>query len=220
MKRTLLALFLLSFLISACGPGQVFGPTFTPTPTNTSTPTSTPTITPTSTPTTTPTPLPTSTSTVTPPPPTETPIPQPASLSGMIFLSSDTSKPFVSLVELRQKDSFALIGKSKTNSSGVYKIENIDPGAYELWVLITTKSKMISSCIDIAPPDNSWKIGIKFSDDKALSIDNAYLSKALLLMENIPSSSGLNPEGFYAVLEGLKIESGIENKMDVTLVCK
>lgn len=64
MKKTLMALFLFSFLISACGPGQMFGPTFTPTPTNTPTatptltPTSTPTKKPTSTPTNTPTPLP------------------------------------------------------------------------------------------------------------------------------------------------------------------
>jgi hypothetical protein len=69
MKRILMVLFLFSFLVSACGPGQVFGPTFTPTPTNTSTPTNTPTITPTFTSTPTPTKKPTSTPTTTPTPP-------------------------------------------------------------------------------------------------------------------------------------------------------
>lgn len=219
MKRTLIALFLLSFLISACGPGQIFGPTVTPTPTNTSIPTSTPTTAPTPIPTETPTPLPTLTPTVTVPP-TETPIPQPASLIGIISLSSNTSKPFNSLVELRQKGSFALIGKSTTDLSGAYKIGSIEPGTYELWVLITPKSKMITGCADVAPPNDSWKIGIKFGEDKALSMENAYLSKALLLMENMPPSSDLKATGFYAVLEGFKIESGVENKMDVTLFCK
>jgi len=62
MKKTWMALFLLVFLSSACGPGQMFGPTFTPTPTNT------PTVTPTLTPTSTPTKKPTSTPTATPTP--------------------------------------------------------------------------------------------------------------------------------------------------------
>jgi hypothetical protein len=66
MKKVLLKLFLFSFVISACSPGQMFGPTFTPTPTNTPTPTSTPTITPTFTPTLTPTQEPTYTPTSTP----------------------------------------------------------------------------------------------------------------------------------------------------------
>ena len=169
----------------------------------------------------TPIPVPTSTPAVTATArPTEATIPHPASLTGTIYLYRSTAKPFVSLVELRQKDSFALIGKSETDSSGVYKIENIDPGTHELWVLITTKSKIISGCADVAPPEVPWKIGIKFGEDKAMSMGNAYLSKALLLMETMPSSSGLNAEGFYAVLEGFKIESGIETKMDVTLICK
>ncbi len=51
MKTTMrfwIAMFILSLFVSACGPGQLFGPTVTSTPTNTLTPTSTliPTITP------------------------------------------------------------------------------------------------------------------------------------------------------------------------------
>lgn len=69
MKKTITLLFLFSFLISACGPGQLFGPTFTPTPTNTPTPTITPTSTLTFTPTQTPTKKPTPTQTETPIPP-------------------------------------------------------------------------------------------------------------------------------------------------------
>lgn len=203
----ILALF--TILFSACSGQLVVTPTSTPVPTSTIT------ITPAPLPTSTPTPTVTATT-----PPTETPIPQPASLTGTIFLSSNTSNPFTSVVELRQKGSFTLIGKSETDSSGVYMIENIDPGSYELWVLITTTSEMISGCADVAPPDDTWKIGIKFGENKAMSMKNAYLSKALFLMKNMPSSSDLKAEGFFAVLEGFKIESGIENQKDVTLICQ
>jgi hypothetical protein len=208
-------LWLFAILLTACS-GQI---TLEPSATIPPTLTKTPAPLPTSTPTETPTPLPTPTVTLTVPP-TETAIPQPASLTGTIFLSSTGTKPFVSLVELREKETFNLIGKSRTNSGGIYKIENIDPGTYELWILISSKAAMISGCNDVAPPDDAWKIGIKFGDDKAMSMENAYLSKALLLMKNMPPSSDLKATGFFAVLEGFKIESGIENKMDVTLICK
>ena len=44
MKRAITKIFfiLITFAISACGPGQLFGPTITPSPTNTLTPTATP----------------------------------------------------------------------------------------------------------------------------------------------------------------------------------
>ena len=60
----------LSVFLSACGPGQLLGPTLTPTPTVTFTPTVTPTVTPTFTPapTFTSTPVPSSTPTATPAP--------------------------------------------------------------------------------------------------------------------------------------------------------
>jgi hypothetical protein len=71
MKTTVrfwVAMSILSLFVSACGPGQLFGPTITSTPTNTptSTPTLTPTIPPTNTPRTTATPRPTATPSPTP----------------------------------------------------------------------------------------------------------------------------------------------------------
>ena len=204
-----LLLFFAVVLISCTGQVAIEpSATVTLTSTETLVPSPTFTLVPTSSPTTAPT-----------LPPTETPIPQPASLIGTVFLSSGTAAPFVSSVELRQRDSFALIGKSDTDSNGVYKIEEIDPGIYELWVLITTKLEMISGCTDVAPPADNWKIGIKFGEDQALSMEDADLSKGLLLAKEMQTSD-LKAQGFFAVLEGFKIESGIENKLDVTLLCK
>jgi hypothetical protein len=171
-------------------------------------------------PTETPVPLPsqtfTSTETIEP---TLTQPPQPATLTGTIFLSNEEIKPFASLVELRKPNSFTLIGRSETDSSGQYSIENIDPGKYELWILITDEPVMVTGCLDVAPPDDSWFLGIKFGEDKALTAENSYLSKGLLLIENLQSSE-LIAQGFFAVLENFEIKSGIENTMDVTLICK
>jgi hypothetical protein len=58
MNKVLIVLCLTSVLLTACGPGQPFGPTVTPSPTHTAMPTGTPTTKPTRTPTVTPTPLP------------------------------------------------------------------------------------------------------------------------------------------------------------------
>lgn len=111
------------------------------------------------------------------------------------------------------------MANGQTDFNGAYKIENIDPGMYALWVLITTESAVPSGCNDIAPPDDTWKIGIRFAGDMGLTMEHAYLSKALLLAENMQSSD-LKAEGFYAVLDGFEITSGIENKFDATLICK
>ncbi|MFZ5855903.1 MAG: hypothetical protein ACOYZ6_03655 [Chloroflexota bacterium] len=62
--QTIVTCLLISFIVSACGPGQLFGPTFTSTPSSTLTPTST--VTPTSTPIPTLTPRPSLTPTFTP----------------------------------------------------------------------------------------------------------------------------------------------------------
>ncbi len=123
------------------------------------------------------------------------------------------------MVELREKDTYKLIGRGNTNSEGMYTINHIEPGTYELWVLITAQPIMISGCDDVAPPDETWKMGIKFAENKALTMENAYLSKALLLYESL-RSSGFTAQGFYAVFEGVQIISGTENKMDVILICK
>src|SRR5688572_4471259 len=89
-------LLFFAVLLTGCNGQVAIEPSATVAPTSTETPVPPPTSTP----------LPTFTLTIAPTlPPTETPIPQPASLTGTIFLSSDTAKPFVSLVELRQRES-------------------------------------------------------------------------------------------------------------------
>ncbi len=151
--------------------------------------------------------------------PSETAISGPASLAGSVFLLKSEQKPFVSRIELRQTESFALSGSGQTNSSGVFDIKNIVPGIYELWVLITSKPAMISGCTDIAGPDGKWQTGIEFEGNKSMSMQNAYLSKALFFYQNLPSSD-FKAQGFFAVLPDFEIKPGIENKVDIVLICK
>ncbi|MFN8460673.1 MAG: hypothetical protein U0X93_02715 [Anaerolineales bacterium] len=94
-------------------------------------------------------------------------------------------------------ESFDLVAGAKTNSKGEYNLEEIQPGKYELWVLITTKSAMPSGCNDVRPPDTSWAIGVNFADGKGLTMENASLS-ALLLVGGL-QSAGLKAT-VYAVL--------------------
>ncbi len=200
MLQTTFLLLFLAAQSAACGRLFQVEPAATALPTNTDTPAPAPTITPTV-------------------PPTATLPPQPATLTGTVYLSHSEIEPFASTVELRQGENFNLMGESKTDSNGNYQIENIEPGVYELWVLITTKAAAPAGCADIAPPDETWKIGIQFAGDKALTIDHAYLSKALLLSENLPASD-FQTQGFYAVLEEFRIQSGSKNIENVTLICK
>lgn len=134
----------LVLLLTACGVQATAiptdAPTFTPLPTATIT------VTPTA--------SPTPTSTLTPIP-SDTPIPLPASLVGTISMSNGSVKPFASVVELRMAETFDLVVDANTNSKGEYALEEIQPGKYELWVLITTKSTMLSGCDDVRPPDET-----------------------------------------------------------------
>jgi hypothetical protein len=153
------------------------------------------------------------------PAPTQTATSQPVSLTGTIYIANGEIEPFVSTVELRRKDSFSLVGSGDTDSNGRFRIDDLNPGSYELWILITVDKVMIAGCKDVAPPDDRWKLGIKFGDDKAITMENTYLSKALLLVENLQGSD-LVAQGFFAVLDDFELTSGIENSVDVTLVCK
>ncbi len=194
-------------LLTACGVQATAIPTDAPT--STPLPTATITVTPTA--------SPTPTSTLTPIP-SDTPIPLPASLVGTISMSNGSVKPFASVVELRMAETFDLVVDANTNSKGEYALEEIQPGKYELWVLITTKSTMLSGCDDVRPPDETWKIGVNFEGGKGLTMENAYLSKALFLVDGL-QSAGLKAIGYYAVLSDFEILSGVENKFDVTLYC-
>jgi hypothetical protein len=119
---------------------------------------------------------------------------------------------------LREKETFNLIAEVATDPSGKFKLADVQPGKYELWLLITKKPAVPSGCSDIQPPDLSWLIGIAFEGDKSLTIENAYLTKALLLNDGL-QGSGLKAIGFYAVFSGFEVTPGADNQFDVVLIC-
>ena len=78
---------------------------------------------------------------------------------------------------------------------------------------------MPSGCQDVLVPDSTWRLGIKFGEGKALTMPDGQLGKALLLASNLAKAPTLQATGFYAVLPGLVIASGIETRRDVSLMC-
>ncbi|MBW8011978.1 MAG: hypothetical protein FVQ83_12185 [Chloroflexi bacterium] len=182
---------------------NITSPTDTPAPTTTMTLTSEPTITPTSTLT---------------PTPTETEIPMPASLKGTIYLETSGRDPFITSIDLREGGSFTLVNSGETDSRGTYNLTDIEPGVYEVWVLITSTTSMISGCNNILPPDEEWEIGIMFVEELGMRQKNSSLLEAITLAE-ILESSDLLATGFYAVLPEMEIISGVENELVVILFC-
>ena len=87
-----------------------------------------------------------------------------ASLSGVVTITGKKNEPFVTILELRGRDTLWLQKTTTTDRNGKFKILDIEPGDYELWVLLTTEAKMISGCNNIFVPDNQWRIGIKYPD--------------------------------------------------------
>ena len=160
--------------------------------------------------------IPTSTETSSPSP---TFTPRPATLTGKILLVGIESTPLTSSVELHDSGNFTLAAKGDTDSEGVYQIENINAGTYELWVLITPVKGMVPNCADVAPPTADWKMGIKFSDDTAVILPDALLTRALIFAQ-VRQTSDLEAQGFYAVLEDFELEPGAEIEKNVILLCK
>jgi len=195
-------MFLLGMALSACTGQNLDAPTAAATNSSTSTPmqvTQTPTATKTSS-------------------PTQTPIPQPASLTGTIHLLRDDPEVFPTIIELREPDSFKLVSSSVADPEGVYIFEDLDPGIYQLWVLITTGRAMLPGCGDVSAPDTDWLLGIVFEEDMALTTQNIYLSAALFFAESLDESE-IIAQGFYAVLAELDVKSGEEKVQDVALPC-
>ena len=153
--------------------------------------------------------------------PSEVSIPSFASLTGTVFLSDNHQKPFPTSVELRLKYGGPVTNQVETNSVGEYRVENIQPGSYEFWILVTTEPSMISGCSDILPPDTSWQMAIKYGEAKTVGIEqNVSLSQALREARFMFENYGMQADGFYAIFPNLEIESGLESKMDVTLLCQ
>lgn len=123
-KRLGLATFVvaLSFVLSACGPGQMFGPTLTPTLTNTPTPTNTP--------------IPTNT-------PTATPIPL-GQITGIIFIEG-INHPYQTNVNLVDANLKAKIANVSTDSDGRFSFSEVKPGEYVLSINVPIPNPIFDS---------------------------------------------------------------------------
>ena len=86
-------------------------------------------------------------------------------------------------------------------------------------MLITKQTAMVPGCVDITLRDEAWSLGVEFEGGKGLTMENASLSIAILLVENL-GMEDLKAIGYYAVLPDFEIKSGVENEFDIELLCR
>jgi hypothetical protein len=152
--------------------------------------------------------------------PSETSSSNGATLAGTVFLSNDKENPYPTSVELILKYSLIVAHRMETDSAGMFAIDNIKPGEYELWVLITSDTSMVPECNDVVPP-NDTLLGIKFGNNKAAALtQNPSLSKAFDEARFIFETDGSKASGYYVIFPDLNLESGREYTTDVILKCK
>ncbi len=148
--------------------------------------------------------------------------PQQATLSGIVFLTDEAELggwPFAYHVELRQENISKVAEYPDENRPQQFIFENIEPGTYQLWVLIPPETLSFKKCYDIGLPNKMWKLGRILEGNETFTDTNRSYREAFLQAEKDNSSDSKTYE-FYAVLENLDIKLGIDNYIDVTLICK
>jgi hypothetical protein len=136
---------------------------------------------------------------------------QQTSLSGGLFLlypDIPGVKPIGFSVSLYQEGT--LIAKGQIEDIAFYDFENIQPGTYEVWVLIPGWLIGMTDCDDIELPDDQWKWAALINGDERLYLEGVGYKEIL------DKAFG----DYYAVLDGLEIKPGVVNEVDVNLVCK
>ena len=207
----LLAVFI---LLAGCSQEPLSESTIVPTlpSTVTSTPIPTNTVTPTSSLT------PTTTHTPTVIPFTPTPTVSPGTVTGIVSLNNGEAQPFTTPIELREPQTFILIRSLESDLRGAFTFGEILPGKYEVWILLNYQPMPIEGCSDVSPQEDKWNIGIKFGEEKALTMENASMGKAILLIEELKSSD-LVATGIYGVVE-IDVVSGVGNYVDAAFICR
>jgi hypothetical protein len=146
-----------------------------------------------------------------------TPSIMPGSVTGAILLVSNQANPFSTAIEVRATESFALVRSARTDQNGEFAIHGLPVGHYELWALINRRASQIPGCSDISSIDSSWRFGIQFGSDKAVTMQPKSLSIALMLVDSL-KTTGLATTGIFAVSD-FNIESSHGARVDLSLQC-
>jgi len=142
-----------------------------------------------------------------------------STLSGRVHIAGETPEPFITLLELRSKDTFWLVQSVIPDAGGRFVIQDIPPGDYELWVLITAATQMVSGCEDLWVSNDQWRIGISFMEGDPIIVKETSLAKAISRSQNF-TAYGLQPTSFYAVSPDFTIVSEFDAEVEITLLCQ
>lgn len=197
--------FLAIFLVSCVNLANL--PTNTPNPTNTHTlietiqPFATPVIEPTL---------------------TSTPTAHKTSLSGIVFLTDPAQQggwPLASCIELLRGDIVKVAKYPDENRPQIFIFENIEPGTYQLWVLVPPDTLSLKNCYDVGLPNETWKFGKVVGNDRLfVQPSQSYREVFLQALADYPTNPKTHK--FYAVMEFIDIKPGIDNFVDATFICK
>jgi hypothetical protein len=192
-------------------------------PTPAPTATAAPTAIPTSLPTATTTPRPTATTEPSPTvEPSPTGIPEPATLTGSIFMTGKQNRPLATFVELHPADEEvkdAPFFEGVSAGDGNFRIKNIKPGLYDVWVQISDRPAMPAGCQEVSNADASSLLGIGFDEGMSLSAETDRLSLMVMLADGFKGTA-MKAERFYTIVPKVKIPSGGEVNLDIRLVCE
>jgi hypothetical protein len=154
--------------------------------------------------------------------PSPTLVEKKASLSGTVFMTGPDGIggwPFPYGVELRQGDFSKIAAYPDPNRPQNFLFENIEPGIYQLWVLIPTETLSLKNCYDVGLPDKQWKLG-RILDNEVIFSDPTMSYREALDEAVEVHSSDPNRYNFYAVLENVDIKSEKDIYVDANLICK
>ena len=146
----------------------------------------------------------------------------PTSLSGIVFLTDPAQNGgwlLVARVELLKGNEIKVADYPDENRPQMFIFENIEPGTYQLWVLIPPDTLSLKNCYDVGLPDKTWKLGKIVDNDRIYAApDKSYRELFLQAMADHPSDS--KTLEFYAVTKTIDVKSGIDNYVDATFICK
>ncbi|HEX2697611.1 MAG TPA: hypothetical protein VHM28_07875 [Anaerolineales bacterium] len=150
-----------------------------------------------------------------------TSVSQETSFTGTVFIVAPgpAIKPWAIHVELRKADGSTIDSDIDMDLPAKFSFKNIPAATYQLWVLIPSYTLENSNCYDIGLPNSAWKLGKILNGNQVEFIEGITYRDAFFQAVNRHSSQS-SAYDFYAVLQDLEIRPGLDNNIDVSLICK
>jgi hypothetical protein len=157
-------------------------------------------------------PKPTSTPTITP---TSTIMPI-VFLKGTLKFSGARQDPFSTKIAIHDINNFETTWSVQSDKNGEYSFADIEPGKYNLWILMAdNKKEMISGCTNVMAPGITWKTVITLSETARLTMETPFSLLQAINADNLADVTSIefqSPE--------IELTSGNIVELNVELKCE